>query len=321
MKRWFLVILVAGAVLGSLAWVLLPSAPSAPKIHTVTPAVATPSPPESVAPSPPDSQPAASSTVQERFPRSAQAAMDEISLLETQSLRGDKHASCELAVRFRHCAELSKLRSAAIKLEKEAARQAAGSDAERQRVERSAKLQERYSERAAFCEGVSTERSSAAWRYYQRSAEQGHLDAAMEFVISPPLDTRNMLRDIEAWGAYRNAYWPYLQRGIREGDARALFLAFGIAAGTDFIAGAPDDTTHQNDLLAASYGNALIPLLPESDARRIRAILDRVMSRLDPSQLQQAQKDAERLKQTAFSSNQLFDPRDAFSRALNPDDC
>lgn len=319
--RWIFVV-GAVAVLGSLVWLSWVDQPRNDAAPVVGELPARDAPRSPMAPTVsnervagPQSRPAAHGSPP------SQRLVDQWSSLEGRSIRGDQHASCRLAIELRRCGEIDRLRARARELERIAARAAPGSHGERKAVDEIAHLQDVVSQRSLYCEGIAEERPREAWRYYQRAASQGHRDAMIEYVVAPPLDRRNMLRDIEAWTAYRNSYWALLQEGIRNGDARALFLAFGIAAGTDFVTGAPDDTTYHDDRIAARYGNALLPMLGGSEAQRIRAMLDRVNARLDASALQQAEAEGDQLRETTFGNQPTFSARGALRRTLTPDDC
>ena len=322
MKTRIALVLAVAAILGSLAWMWWPDRQ---RIQDPTPIVQTSGASEL---RPPTTEarheaerPASPAHLAQSSAPITRHLIDQLSSLEEQSVRGNKHASCLLAIELRRCSDIGRLRTRARELERNAAGQAPGSENERRDVEQIAQLQDEISQRALYCEGITNEQSREAWRYYQRAASQGHLDAAIEYVVAPPLDRRNMLRDIDAWAAYRNSYWTHLQHGIRNGDVRALFLAFGISAGTDFVTGAPDDTTHHDDLLAATYGHALVPMLAEPDAQRIRAMLDRVRARLEPDALHQAETEGARLRDSTFINQPIFNARGALRRTLKPDDC
>ncbi len=90
-----------------------------------------------------------------------------------------------------------------------------------------------------YCAGVPAEEFDNVWQYQLAAAQTGNIAAMTSFVVSPPLDVRNVMADMEKWTAYKQLAPGFLERAAAAGNLRAIeWLRAQMVGGWTFNGGA-----------------------------------------------------------------------------------
>ena len=136
---------------------------------------------------------------------------------------GDGYAGCQLVIQLRYCRgelgaqreQLRDLRNRQIDVaESTAQREFADSFIER--LARMTKIGE------AHCAGVPPEELANSPQYALLAAQTGNVAAMSQYVRSPPMDSANFLRDLDAWQQYRDLAPGFAERAANGGDINAI---------------------------------------------------------------------------------------------------
>lgn len=219
-----------------------PSTTSLPKPMTATPAVATVKiskqettiTPRAINP-PLDTTSAAANVPSIELPLAAT-----ITELKRLLANGDGYAGCQLVIQLRYCRgelsaqreQLRDLRNRQIDVaESTAQREFADSFIER--LARMTKIGE------AHCAGVSPEELANSPQYALLAAQSGNVAAMSQYVRSPPMDSANFLRDLDAWQQYRDLAPGFAERAVAGGDINATSFISRQLVGRSLGGGGP----------------------------------------------------------------------------------
>lgn len=240
--------------------------------------------------------------------------------LALESASNDRRSSCILGRALARCHERPKLSMALRRLESEAADLPSGSDAEGRLVARAVAVQAEIEALDTLCGGIARTQITAASRYMIRAAELGDAETAVAYVLEPPLPA-NVLDDIEGWRQYREQVWGLLTAAAEAGNVRALYLAMGVAAGTDRIAGMSQPIVEPNPALALEYALTLEPSLTPRAAARLAGQTALLRSQLTEAAQKRADDLADARRARMPIGEQKFDPFFDMAVPAGPEHC
>ncbi len=132
-----------------------------------------------------------------------------------------------------------------------------------------------------------------------RAALAGHAPSMLRYLVDPPLSAPSAPEREAALAAYRRHARLFLDALLQRTEPDALALAFRIAQGEEFVAGAP--IRPRDPAAAARYGSALLALR-EDDAATLIGV-ETALSQLDAARARHAQHEGRQLA-TRFLSRQ-----------------
>jgi hypothetical protein len=258
-RRWLTTPLVVIVVVFGLGWYwrALPTAPPAGASPAVRPAAASPLMADLV--------PAAAATSSEPslpvlppLPGDDDIPLAELFvLLEESALGGERVAACRLAAELDRCRKLPKLRADAVFWESNARR----SDALLEyAIDAVARNEAAIASLEVHCAGITDEQLASGWRHQLRAADLGDREAALRYLLDPPLPER-ALDDLPGWAEYARRFAPMLEALAAGGDANAGLLLLAQLSGEHGQAMIPPDPYR-----AAIWAHALGELAADAEA-------------------------------------------------------
>ena len=118
-----------------------------------------------------------------------------------------------------------------------------------------------------------------------RAALAGHAPSMLRYLVDPPLSAPSAPEREAALAAYRGHAPSFLDALLQRAEPDALALAFRIAQGEEFVAGAP--IRPRDPAAAVRYGSALLALR-EDDAATLIGV-ETALSQLDAARARHAQ--------------------------------
>lgn len=237
--------------------------------------------------------------------------------LDARSRRGERAASCRMALDADLCRRRDEYRDAVPFLENiAAARDDASGD-----IRFIARVENIGSRADAICAGLGEDWGEReAWRYMLRAALQGDTRMAVRFATDPPMDRGRMLEHPDAWQAYAR-YAPGLLLAAGErGDPAALYFLQQAYAGRPVLAGmreaiAPDPRK------AAIYALALRGISDAATRTDLDGQLDALRKRFDAARWGEIEAEAQALSAKGLSARGPIDFDSGAFADVQPQDC
>lgn len=138
--------------------------------------------------------------------------------LTDRARRGDPKAACRLGAVLQRCLMARASGNTAADVERDVARRENTPEAA---VNTIARLQSQAERAGKGCEGVPVDQLHAAFAW-QKQAALANPDLRVAFALSPALDPRDFVNELDAWRDYRALALPWLEQAAAEGDLAAV---------------------------------------------------------------------------------------------------
>jgi hypothetical protein len=215
-----------------------------------------------------------------------------IDQLDERARGGERAAACRLAAELDRCRRLPKLRRDAAFWEASAQR---SDTLIEHAIDAVAQNEAAIAGLEVHCSGISDAQLAGAWQHQLRAADLGDREAALRYLLDPPLPDR-ALDDLPGWAEYARRFAPMLEALAAGGDANAGLLLLAQLSGAD-----PGQSLITPDpYRAAVWAHALGELAADGDAHfmlrmMIGTALDDAERALGPAELARARELGARL--------------------------
>jgi hypothetical protein len=206
----------------------------------------------------------AASTLSAMPPTTPLPAVDDAALselidqLDARARSGERAAACRLAAELDRCRRLPRLRRDAAFWEANAQR----SDTLLEHaIDAVAQNEAAIAGLELHCRGISDDQLAGAWQHQLRAADLGDREAALRYLLDPPLPER-ALDDLPGWAEYARRFAPMLEALAAGGDANAGLLLLAQLSGAD----AGQSLITPEPYRAAVWAHALGELAAAGDA-------------------------------------------------------
>jgi hypothetical protein len=203
---------------------------------------------------------------------------------------GDPGAACRLAAMLDDC-RLEREVDAMV--ETQVLMAAAGASEVAQEAGQIASLQATVEAQRQRCAVLPAPLLSHDADFLLRAALAGHEPSMLRYIVDPPLALPSAVEREAALAMYRQHAPGFLDALLRRDSVDALALAFRIAQGEEFVAGAP--VRARDAAAAARYGTALLRLR-EDDAATLIGV-ETALSEIDTASAHRAQSQGQALAQ------------------------
>jgi hypothetical protein len=132
--------------------------------------------------------------------------------------QGDTKAACRLGAELQRCMMARATGAMAADIERDASRRSDVPDAA---VNTIARLQTEAERHGAGCAGVSVGQLKSAFQW-QKQAALADPKLRVAFALSPALDPRDFVNQLDEWQDYRALALPWLEAAAAEGDVAAV---------------------------------------------------------------------------------------------------
>lgn len=138
--------------------------------------------------------------------------------LVDRARRGDAKAACRLGAELQRCLMASANSNAAASIELDVSRRNTTPEGAADAI---ARLQSAAETRGRGCDGVAMEQMRTAFQW-QKQAALANPDLRVAFALSPALDPRDFVNELDAWQEYRTLAMPWLEAAAAQGDVAAV---------------------------------------------------------------------------------------------------
>jgi hypothetical protein len=248
---------------------------------------------------------------------------DEFQMLASRASNGDAIAACELSAALDLCGRTAWYDRRISQLET----QIASSDRaiSEPALDLIATMEADRARGRQTCQGLSREQIASAWKYMVMAADLGNERAALQFLLNPPLDSRNFLQDLEGWTVYRDRYDEILQRLVDRGNLEAASYLYGLYSGEN---SAPyfESPPVLPDFYRATVLALVLSQMSDKTLQRYYDLntLSKAVERLGVDGYQRAQNEARLLRASKFQNSEFEQSASEWDRpdlAMRRDEC
>lgn len=201
---------------------------------------------------------------------------------------GDPGAACRLAVLLDDCRRVHEVDAM---VETQVSVAAAGTGESTREAGEIVRLQASVEAQRERCAGVPATLRQHDADFVLRAALAGHAPSMLRYLTDPPLAAPSPAERAAALASYRQYAPDFLEELLQRGSREALGLAFRIAQGEEFVAGAP--VQPRDAAAAVRYGTALLYLYEDDPATRIG--VDTALGETDTASAHRAQGEGQEL--------------------------
>lgn len=138
--------------------------------------------------------------------------------LTDRARRGDARAACRLGATLQRCAQAREQRHVARDIETEIARRNETPNGVVAMIDRAEGMADKM---GAGCDGLVSAQFAQAYQW-QKHAAMLDPNLRVAFALSPALERRDFVNQLDLWNDYRSLAMPWLEAAAKEGDAVAV---------------------------------------------------------------------------------------------------